>query len=101
MMKKLPMQRRDSKVCLHFPSAFCRKPDPPQNGQVIGDKNTYDVGENVSFSCSDTYTLNGSATVTCQNDATWSADTPECEASTGNYIFPLFNNIKYQCQRLN
>ena len=74
-----------------FPPAFCRKPDPPQNGRVIGDKSNYDVGENVTFSCTDTYTLQGADTVTCQADATWSAAPPICEASTGS--FPLFNNI--------
>ena len=44
-------------------------------------------GQNVTFSCSMGFSLNGSATVTCQNDGTFSSTIPNCARSKSSTIY--------------
>eukprot|EP00058_Branchiostoma_floridae_P008085 XP_002593573.1 hypothetical protein BRAFLDRAFT_125152 [Branchiostoma floridae] len=60
----------------------CRDPGVPDNGNRDNDSN-FAVGQTVTYSCMTGYQLQGTATITCQSDGSWSDSTPTCEASCG------------------
>jgi hypothetical protein len=56
----------------------CIWPGNPSNGSVSVP--SYTRGSTATYSCTPGFALSGSATRTCQNDATWSGDAPTCVA---------------------
>ncbi|XP_070571254.1 uncharacterized protein [Ptychodera flava] len=56
--------------------ATCEDPEDVDYGYAEWNDTTY--GNNVTYSCYEGYTLNGSEIVTCQADAEWSAPPPVC-----------------------
>ncbi|XP_076811336.1 P-selectin-like [Clavelina lepadiformis] len=66
----------------YFPTckAQCSKPKQPTRGSIFLSKSTYEVGEEVHFSCRINYRLKGAKTIICLSDGTWSNEEPICEA---------------------
>uniref|UniRef100_A0A673CRR4 CUB and Sushi multiple domains 3a n=1 Tax=Sphaeramia orbicularis TaxID=375764 RepID=A0A673CRR4_9TELE len=61
----------------------CPEPLPPSNGQKVGDR--YTVGDMVSFQCSQGFTLQGNAFITCMPGPVrrWNYPVPLCLAQCG------------------
>ncbi|XP_066300013.1 collagen alpha-3(VI) chain-like [Branchiostoma lanceolatum] len=59
-------------------AAYCGDPGAPANGNRVGG---YFQGNTVTFACSSGYTLQGSATATCQSSGQWSSAVPTCVAN--------------------
>ncbi|XP_035675655.1 sushi, von Willebrand factor type A, EGF and pentraxin domain-containing protein 1-like [Branchiostoma floridae] len=56
----------------------CPALSPPSNGQMNGNSNLY--GDQASFACDLGFELNGSPSLFCQQDGTWSGAQPVCNA---------------------
>eukprot|EP00058_Branchiostoma_floridae_P027893 XP_002613384.1 hypothetical protein BRAFLDRAFT_68379 [Branchiostoma floridae] len=56
----------------------CPALSPPTNGQMNGNSNFY--GDQVIFACDLGFELNGSLSLICQSDGTWSGVQPVCNA---------------------
>ena len=58
--------------------------EPPEcpaftvEGSTQGDWTAASTGTTVTIECAANHVLVGSATLTCQDDGTWSSDTPQC-----------------------
>ncbi|XP_071826802.1 uncharacterized protein [Apostichopus japonicus] len=61
-------------------ASICAPIAPPTNGEEVSPQARYLDGEAATFSCLPTFTLIGSATITCQSGA-FQPDPPECFAS--------------------
>ncbi|CAH1241297.1 COL6A3 [Branchiostoma lanceolatum] len=59
-------------------AAYCGDPGAPANGNRVGG---YFQGNTVTFACSSGYSLQGSATATCQSSGQWSSAVPTCVAN--------------------
>ena len=57
----------------------------------MGDDGPAHPGENCTFSCNDGYVLNGSITITCLNNGTWSSTEPSCKQ--GNKLCSLLQPL--------
>ncbi|XP_078616389.1 E-selectin-like [Branchiostoma floridae x Branchiostoma japonicum] len=67
----------------------CSKLPPPANGAVTG-SNSY--GDVATFTCHPGYKLaDGTSTITCQSDGTWSGGSPKCEAVQCSTLRPPAN----------
>lgn len=64
-------------------NALCKPPkNLRKNGRVVeGEKPEYRSGDELSFSCLEFYTLNGSPRVTCAQNGTWTPSPPKCTRS--------------------
>ncbi|XP_043942799.1 coagulation factor XIII B chain-like [Protopterus annectens] len=58
----------------------CGIPPEIKFGMYIREKDSYNVGENVTYSCYENYTIYGKETITCTSEG-WSS-APSCENST-------------------
>lgn len=69
----------------HFPAqdapAACPSIVPPFNGHYFGNCLKGYVGGTCQFSCNEGFKLNGSASIKCKSDATWSQPPPICSTS--------------------
>ena len=54
----------------------CGSPGTPTNGNAIIISTTF--GTTIMYSCNETYILCGSDSRTCQANATWSGEVPDC-----------------------
>ncbi|PIK51217.1 hypothetical protein BSL78_11877, partial [Apostichopus japonicus] len=61
-------------------ASICAPIAPPTNGEEVSPQARYLDGEAATFSCLPTFTLFGSATITCQSGV-FQADPPQCFAS--------------------
>uniref|UniRef100_A0A8B9ZGI0 Sushi domain-containing protein n=1 Tax=Anas platyrhynchos TaxID=8839 RepID=A0A8B9ZGI0_ANAPL len=62
-----------------FPATICIKPDV-LNGQVVdGEGLIYGPGQTVTIQCQDGYSLQGTATILCQEDGSWEPPAPLCD----------------------
>ena len=69
-----------------FTLVRCTRPLTPPNGFYSqGQGYTTPAGHRVSYRCDYGYKLIGSATISCQTDAQWSAPVPTCERSRSNF----------------
>ena len=64
-------------ILCYFTAIDCgNPPSPDPNGSV---ESTGTILRNTAnYSCNDGYVLEGSMTIYCQNDGTWSDDAPKC-----------------------
>jgi len=56
----------------------CPQPNVPAGAVINSPKNIYMAGDVVSYSCNSGYTMYGQATITCQQDGSYSAPFPQC-----------------------
>ncbi|XP_033484292.2 sushi, von Willebrand factor type A, EGF and pentraxin domain-containing protein 1-like isoform X3 [Epinephelus lanceolatus] len=56
----------------------CNPPPPVQNGTFRPDKEVYQYGEVVEYSCQQDYTLSGSRTISCSADGGFEPSPPTC-----------------------
>ena len=69
---------------LNFKLALCPSVSHPQNGRRLTDVPRQPAGASVTFACDLDYQLNGSATISCQDNGEWNSSAPTCFA--GNII---------------
>nr|QKY88667.1 putative soluble C3b receptor CR1_S1 [Botryllus schlosseri] len=50
------------------------------NGNIFPKQQLYDIGDTIKYRCDDGYRKFGADSATCQNDGTFSADTPNCRS---------------------
>ncbi|KAM8961316.1 complement component C6 [Pelodytes ibericus] len=60
----------------------CGKPDPPENGFFINEKNWYSVAEELEIVCIAGYALSGYQFLRCLPDGTWKQEDVECLKTT-------------------
>ena len=75
-----------------FNTVTCAALSQPANGQVAYSNATVDGGYPVdtvaTFSCNSRYSRSGSSSRTCQTSGNWNQETPTCNLSNTNIIFP-------------
>ncbi|XP_067127384.1 sushi, von Willebrand factor type A, EGF and pentraxin domain-containing protein 1-like [Centruroides vittatus] len=59
----------------------CGYPGVPFHGNIRQQKDSYDVGQKVTYFCDDNYYLIGYSTRKCQENGTWSGVVPVCDSS--------------------
>lgn len=59
----------------------CGYPGVPFHGNIRQHKDSYDVGQRVTYFCDDNYYLIGYSTRKCQENGTWSGVVPICDSS--------------------
>ena len=75
----------DSYMEYHFASVKCGEPVAPVHARRDPPTGTlFNPGSNRTFTCRPGFTIIGSATVTCQNNGSWS-ELPICEENEGNF----------------
>ena len=74
-----------------FPTAPCRDPGVPRQGNRIGDDFHHD--SNVTFSCSNGYVMEGIGEMSCSN-GTWSNRVPTCKGLHHTSIYAFLQNIE-------
>ena len=66
-----------------FSEIKCHYLTSPYNGKIVGgSRDTYSVHTAIEFSCNDGYSLSGLASITCQEDGSWSGNIPSCEGNS-------------------
>ena len=64
-------------------AGICSEPQTPTNGQKTG--SDYSLGAQVTFSCSDGYSLVGSSSLNCEasgSTVNWSGNIPTCQGTS-------------------
>ncbi|XP_078660839.1 uncharacterized protein LOC144905190 isoform X3 [Branchiostoma floridae x Branchiostoma belcheri] len=69
-------------------AAYCGDPGAPVNGNRVG---SYFAGNVVTFSCNPGFSVQGSATATCQSSGQWSSAVPTCVANDPCLATPCQN----------
>ena len=63
-------------------------PSPDANGSVVNTGTS--LGDTATYSCNDGFFLEGTTTIYCQNDGTWSDDAPKCNRQFVLYFHQSF-----------
>ena len=76
---------------MFFPTAPCRDPGVPRQGNRIGDDFRHD--SKVTFSCPNGYLMEGVGEISCSN-GTWSNSVPTCKGLHHTSIFAFLQKIE-------
>ncbi|CAH2296429.1 complement component C6-like [Pelobates cultripes] len=57
----------------------CRKPDPPEHGYIVDEKNWYSIADEAEIVCLAGYELSGYQFLRCLPDGTWKQEAVECK----------------------
>ena len=75
---------------MFFPTAPCRDPGLPRQGNRIGDDFRHD--SKVTFSCPNGFLMEGVGEMSCSN-GTWSNSVPTCKGLHDTSIYAFLHNI--------
>ena len=76
----------------------CGSPEKPRNGIIIG--NDFKFGATVEYECTNGYMLVGVKSRYCQEDGTWSSDSPFCKSKSSCDLVPCSCDLFYSASHV-
>ena len=74
----------------------CSTPDIPEDGSIEPANGPYDQGQQVVFNCDSGFQLRGVPAVECQQDGTWTDNSPICIKGYFSLIIIILNIFSIQ-----
>ena len=73
-------------LCFLFVAVTCSSPPNGINTVQLSSDLTYNVGENVSYSCKEGYEYNGQMVTSCLTNGNWSSHPSNCTSKINDFV---------------